>query len=69
MTHALWLRKQFLLHMKSRHWLISFRRFKEMFFETADDKSVIFFITSKNLYPVTQYVFPEEHSRLVTIWI
>jgi hypothetical protein len=47
----MWLRKQFLRNLTSRHWLISFRLFKEMFFETANDKSVIFLHKSEKPLP------------------
>jgi hypothetical protein len=47
----MWLRKQFLRHMTLRHWLISSQRFKQMFYETPDDKSFIFFYNFEKPLP------------------
>ena len=58
MTHAVWLRKQFLRHMTVRHWLISSRLFEEMFLEIPDDKRVPFLQNVENPLPGDTICFP-----------
>jgi len=57
MTHAVWLGKQFLRHMTARHWLISSRRFEEIFLETPDDKRVTFLQNVENPLPSNMICF------------